>query len=349
MFDFTELADIHLEVTNNCQASCPMCPRNVNGGVVNQNVKIQNWSLADFKHIMTDRVLKQISGFYFCGNYGDPIINNDLISMIEYAVDINPSLYIRIHTNGSARTEQWWKSLATALPEKHNVIFAIDGATQDTHVLYRIGTSFETILNNASAFIAAGGTAEWCYIRFKHNEHQVDDAKLLADNLGFARFSVKNTTRFIGDITFPVYDKNRNVTHYLESPSDAISILPSKDNIDNYKQVVAATDIICKVKYKKEIYIDVYKNIYPCCWIAVIPYKHIRNDAAYNISCDMLTQHNAIINDFGGENNINALTFSIEDVINSKNYQSLWQKYWDNHELIVCAKECGKSKYRSNK
>ena len=33
MFKFNQLRDIHLEITNACQASCPMCPRNINSGI----------------------------------------------------------------------------------------------------------------------------------------------------------------------------------------------------------------------------------------------------------------------------------------------------------------------------
>ena len=158
MFKFSELKDIHLEITNNCQASCPMCSRNRNGGLANPLIKLNNWSLEDFKTIMTPEVLNQVNGFFFCGNFGDPILNKQLIDMCRYSTEINPNLNIRIHTNGSARTTTWWSSLAKALPKKHTVVFALDGLS-DTHSIYRIGTSFENIIENARAFIAAGGIA----------------------------------------------------------------------------------------------------------------------------------------------------------------------------------------------
>ena len=31
MYKYTDIKTIHLEVTQNCQASCPMCDRNMNG------------------------------------------------------------------------------------------------------------------------------------------------------------------------------------------------------------------------------------------------------------------------------------------------------------------------------
>ena len=81
MFRFSELKNIHLEITNRCQASCPMCSRNIHGGLENPLIKNQDWTTNDFKNILSKEVLHQLQGFYFCGNFGDPIINNDLIEM----------------------------------------------------------------------------------------------------------------------------------------------------------------------------------------------------------------------------------------------------------------------------
>ena len=52
---------------------------------------------------------------------------------------------LSMHTNGSAREQNWWKELA-----KYRVIvtFGIDGL-EDTHHLYRISTDFNKIIDNA--------------------------------------------------------------------------------------------------------------------------------------------------------------------------------------------------------
>ena len=98
MFKFSELETIHLEITNNCQASCPMCARNYHGGQENPLVKINGWTLDEFKTIFTDEVMRQLKGVYFCGNFGDPILNNDLIPMIKHLADNAPDLVVNIHT-----------------------------------------------------------------------------------------------------------------------------------------------------------------------------------------------------------------------------------------------------------
>tara|TARA_R110000851_G_scaffold38562_9_gene98926 strand:+ start:975 stop:2042 length:1068 start_codon:yes stop_codon:yes gene_type:complete len=341
MFRFSELKNIHLEITNRCQASCPMCSRNIHGGLENPLIKNQDWTTNDFKNILSEEVLHQLQGFYFCGNFGDPIINNDLIEMCEYSTGVNPNLYIRIHTNGGARSKDWWKKLAKALPPAHNVIFAIDGLA-DTHSLYRVGTDFNKVLENAKAFIQAGGTAEWAFIKFKHNEHQQLACEALAKEHGFARFTYKDSARFVATEKFPVYDADGNTVRYLEPPTGSKINLITQDVIDNYQDILDASEIDCYVVQTKEIYIDAYKKVMPCCFLASTPYNYSTpNDIAKDIKRQIDLQYNDLIYDLG---NTNALNYSIKEIINSTSWQLVWDKYWNEKKLITCARTCGVNK-----
>ena len=341
MFSFKDLKQIHLEITNRCQASCPMCSRNHHGGLENPLIKNNDWTISDFKKIFTTKVLNQLESFYFCGNFGDPIVNNDLLEMCAYSTGINPNMYIRIHTNGSARSTEWWKNLAKALPTGHNVIFAIDGLA-DTHSVYRIGTSFHKIIENAKAFIQAGGKAEWAFIKFKHNEHQLEAAQQLAKTHGFARFTYKDSSRFVATDKFEVLDSQGNIDYYLEPPTGSKINYITPDVIKNYKTIVASSEIDCYVKKTKEIYIDAYKKIMPCCFLASIPYNYSgSNDIALDIKQEILEQYKQLISDLG---NTNALEVSIEDVLNSESWQTVWKKYWNEQKLITCARTCGVNK-----
>lgn len=46
---------------------------------------------------------------------------------------------------------------------------------------------------NAQAFIDAGGYADWDYLIFKHNEHQIDEAIALSKKMGFGNFYPKKS------------------------------------------------------------------------------------------------------------------------------------------------------------
>jgi len=315
-----------------------MCSRNCQGEIENPLLKPSDWTISDFKKIITPEVLTQIDLIYFCGTYGDPLINNDLIEMCRYSKEINPQISIDIYTNGSLRSNDWWKEFATSLPKKHKVIFGIDGL-EDTHHIYRIGTSFNKIISNATTFIKAGGDAEWHYLIFKHNQHQVNEAKKLSQQIGFSKFQKKQSTRFVLEPKAPVRNKNNKIEYFIE-PADSTE-LKFIDNkiINNWKNIVESTTIDCKVAHTKEVYIDAHMDLYPCCWHANVPYDPIPNDLTHEVRTEMHKQHYEIKKRFGVTCTKNR---SIKDIINSVEYQTLWDEYWTTNKSIVCARSCGK-------
>lgn len=337
MFKFNELKQIHLEITNNCQASCPMCNRNVNGGLDNPMIKIQNWTFDEFKTIMSEEVLSQIESYYFCGNFGDPILNNDLIKMCAWSKVTAPTVRVAIHTNGGARNTDWWRTLAQAMPSDHRVVFALDGL-EDTHHLYRVGTKYETVIENAKAFIDAGGNAEWVFIKFKHNEHQVEEAQRRSIELGFKSFVLKNSSRFILEPRVKVVDRSGEFMHYIEPATETPLKFIDKKIIDAYKQIVDNSVIECKVQREKEVYIDAYGDLFPCCWLASVPYTYLDPDDALEVRTEMLKQHHEMVAKLG---NINTKNRSVQEIIESNEYQTVWDEYWTTNKLITCARTCG--------
>lgn len=343
MFPFKELKQVHLEISNNCQASCPMCARNIQGGLDNPLIKINDWSLQDYKTVMYQSLIEQLDGIYFCGNFGDPLLNSNLIDMCEYTAITNPKINLRIHTNGSLRNSAWWKKLASVLPKEHNVVFAIDGL-EDTHSLYRVGTDYHQILHNATEFINAGGIAEWCFIKFKHNEHQVSEAKSIAKSMGFQKFTVKNSSRFLLEPKIDVLSREGNVTHIIEPPSEIPVKFIDRKIIESYKEIIKDSVIDCQVYNQREIYIDAYKNVFPCCWLASIPYTVIENGGPIEpVRLEILKQYNDLVNTFGGIDKLSAINNKVEDIINSNVYQTVWTEYWTTKKLITCARTCGVS------
>jgi MoaA/NifB/PqqE/SkfB family radical SAM enzyme len=341
VFAFEELKTVHLEITNMCQADCPMCARNYHGGQNNPLIVNTNWTIGEFKTIFNQEVLSKLETIYFCGNFGDPILNSDLMEMCSYLKDTNPEIRVHIHTNGSARHADWWKELVNALPVDHNVVFALDGL-EDTHSIYRIGTDFNKIIDNARSFIDAGGTAEWSFIEFKHNEHQIDLARNLSEDLGFKRFTLKNSIRFLVEPRYKVVDRQGTVTHYIEPPSGNKMSFISKHVIKSYKTTIMSLEIKCKVQERKEIYIDSYKNILPCCWLSSIPYTQY-DTTHFNpiLRKTIKQQYQDLVDDLGGIQKLNALTVGIKSVLTSRKWQTVWKKYWNEKKLIMCARTCG--------
>ena len=342
MFEMNQLKMVHLEITNRCQASCPMCPRNIHGGIENPLLPINDWSFDDFVKIFSTDVLEQLELINFCGNFGDPLLNNDLLKMCEYVKNNAAHITIDIHTNGSLRNTAWWEELVKVLPKNHNVIFAIDGFA-DTHSLYRVGTNYDMIIKNAKTFITAGGTAEWHFIRFKHNAHQVNDAEQLSVDLGFQKFSVKTSRRH--GRPFPVVDKQGKFLYNLEQPSDSEIKFVSKSDVQGHQQWPNADKINCLAIKHKELYIDAHYQLSPCCMIGAFLYTNYDVDLLKKYN---LYQEDSIIEE--GERvrqqvlefpRLNVLKSGLKNIIDSKQWQTMWQQKWKDKSSSTCIIMCG--------
>ena len=338
----SQLKSVHLEITNRCQASCPMCPRNIHGGIDNPFLEINDWSIDDFVKIFPSDVLQQLKIVNFCGNFGDPLINNDIIKMCEYVKITNPKIEIAIHTNGSLRSTSWWQELRSALPDNHNVIFAIDGL-EDTHSIYRVGTSYNMILKNAKTFIEAGGTAEWHFIRFKHNEHQVKEAEQLSKELGFKQFTMKTSRRH--GKPFPVVDEQGKFLYNLEQPSDSTIKFVSKSDLKGHQNWPNADKINCVAMRDKDLFIDAHYQLSPCCMIGAFLYTNYDVDLykSYNLFQEdsIIEEGERVRNQVLAFPRLNVLKEGFQNIIESRQWQTMWQQKWKDRSSSTCIIMCG--------
>ena len=84
--------------------------------------------------------LKQIGSVLINGNFGDFVSNLEIIEILRYFRQCNPTIDIEISTNASARGKRFWQDLG----ELGNITvgFCLDGIDEDTHQLYRQDTSW---------------------------------------------------------------------------------------------------------------------------------------------------------------------------------------------------------------
>jgi MoaA/NifB/PqqE/SkfB family radical SAM enzyme len=349
MYDFDQIRRVHLEVTTRCNAACPQCPRNVHGGATNPNLPLTEMSLEQVKRIFQPAFLRQLVHITMCGNYGDAMSAHGLIEICRYFKLVAPWIDLEVHTNGSARSIDIWRELAACIDR---CVFAIDGL-EDTNHIYRRRTHWESIVRNAKAFIAAGGCAEWNYIVFEHNEHQVEKASDLARQLGFRKFFVKRTGRFAKRGTvlddYPIMDVAGNIVGSLRVASSvklrnpAVDALKTAvDNGADYDELLATTNIRCSVAEAKSIYISAEGLVFPCCWMAQIyPSGKISSRKQQILQ---------LLNDYG-ENfrAIDANLRSIEAIIGGEFFQMGVPNGWGvgDDRLKICARQCGEYRLSS--
>lgn len=288
MYKVNDIRTIHLEVTQNCQASCPMCDRNMNGEGVNPHINLDELTLEDCKRIFKPNFIAQLNTMYMCGNLGDPIVARDTLEIFKYFREHNPNMWLSMNTNAGARDETWWTELAQTLGRMGAVIFSVDGLS-DTNHIYRQGVNWNNVERAMRSFIAAGGRARWDFLVFEHNQHQVDEAQELATNIGFEKFVAKKTGRFVTAKVDPkekhqAKDRKGNDTAELKKPNEKYqnSALKKQDIIINkYGSMDAyydAAPIRCKVKNEGSLFITAEGLALPCCWTAGRMYKWWNKD-----------------------------------------------------------------------
>lgn len=317
MYKLKDIKDIHIELTSKCQARCPMCPRRINGGILNPLINLDEISLDTFKSWFPQIFIKQLTSLFMCGNLGDPIIAKDCLEILQYIRQVNPTINLSMHTNGSARSIEWWKELAAV---GVRVVFGIDGLG-NTHALYRIGTDFNQIIRNAIAFISAGGYAEWHMLVFEHNKHELHTCKNISEELGFKSFVAKHTTRFEKG-KFNVLDDIGKTTHIL---------YPTEKSKDMMSKVIGyitdiKPEIKCKAQASKNFYISACGKVSPCCWLDfswILPKQDLRIDYMDKIS--MLPDLN--VNSLG-------------EIFDSGYFDKIAET-WSNDPLMECSKQCG--------
>lgn len=268
MLELDQIANLVIEATSYCNLHCPQCPRYDAEGFLTANLKPAHLDPDILKKNLELELLPNLANVRFEGDYGDIMMHPTPTKFF----DIFPNQQIVAVTNGSMRNTKFWAELAQY--KNLTVKFSIDGL-EDTNHIYRINSKWDTIMSNVTAYIQAGGNAVWKFIVFKHNEHQIDQARELSKQLGFKDFIIEHTARswFLGNV-WPV--KLDGVFQYNIHPSTEVTLLngdsPSQKTgalrtIKLVNGIENVPDLIdrCGIKLHKRLYINHLGHLLPCC------------------------------------------------------------------------------------
>ena len=352
---YLNLEDIrYLQVDHNstCNLRCPQCARNHNGETL-PGLPQAELTIEDYKKIITPN----LETIMFCGNYGEVIVSETFLPVVKWLVlESEFKGRIIITTNGSAREVKWWEELAGLLKGRGKVNFSIDGLA-DTNHLYRVNSNFNKIIENARAFIAAGGRARWDYLVFGHNEHQIDQAIEMARSLGFEQFQIKLTNRFINDENYQGR-KSALVDNKLVRPATQNYQGKGKEQSEriiedfgSWTNYINQTPISCKWQNLGQIFLDFEGRLWPCTWTGSGHYHHDQNNT-------QRIQVRKILAHYG--QSFNSLRHhSLEEILNHEYFSETLCKSWKGTmddavpKLFACGRTCGthyefSSSYGSN-
>jgi radical SAM protein with 4Fe4S-binding SPASM domain len=205
---------ISFEPTTSCNLRCPECPSGLRQ-FSRPTGMLQN----DFFKRTIDDIHKELLYliFYF---QGEPFLNPGFLEMVKYASD--KKIYTATSTNAHYLTDAVAKKTVESGLDR--LIISIDGTTQDVYQQYRVGGNLEKVLEGAKNIMKwkkeLKSKTPFVFFQFlvvKPNEHQVEDIKRLAKEVG------------VDEVRF----KTAQVYEYETDPNN---LIPTIDKYSRYKK-----------------------------------------------------------------------------------------------------------------
>lgn len=198
---------VSFEPTTSCNLRCPECPSGLRAFTRPTGMLDQGFFQKTMDEISRD-LLYLI--FYF---QGEPYLNPAFLDMVKYASD--KGIYTATSTNAHYLTET--NARKTVESGLDRLIISIDGTTQDTYSQYRVGGNLEKVIQGARNIVKwkkeLRSKKPFVFFQFlvvKPNEHQIDDIKKLAREIGVDQVRFKTAQVYDyenGNPLIPTIDK----------------------------------------------------------------------------------------------------------------------------------------------
>jgi radical SAM protein with 4Fe4S-binding SPASM domain len=185
-------ARVIIETTNRCNLNCPFCLVGMQNNLMNGHGNVAHDLMTREMGMMSPetfkRVRAQLKSFGIKSALlhfqGEPFLNKHTP---EFARQLKTDgLYVGVFTNGQAFSDKIIKRIAQA--EIDLIRFSVDGVTENTYQQNRVGGKFKNVYENMKKLVAAHNDKktriEWQFLPLKNNEHEVETAKRLADEIG---------------------------------------------------------------------------------------------------------------------------------------------------------------------
>lgn len=204
--------NVSIEPTTTCNLGCPECP----SGLKNFTRPTGNLEY-DFYKRTVDELADRLIYLYFYFQ-GEPYMHPKFLELVKYAAA--KGVYTVTSTNAHFLTER--KAEETVQSGLDRILISIDGTTQDVYEQYRVAGKLEKVLEGTRNLVAAKRALKsktphivFQFLVVKPNEHQIEEVKKLAAELGVDEVKLK---------TAQVYD--------YENGND---LIPTIDKYSRYK------------------------------------------------------------------------------------------------------------------
>jgi radical SAM protein with 4Fe4S-binding SPASM domain len=168
--------------------------------------------------------------FYF---QGEPYLNKDFLKMV--AIAKKNKIYTSTSTNAHYLNDENAKNTIESGLDR--LIISIDGTTQDTYEQYRIGGQLDKVLDGTKKIIEwkqkLNSKSPYVIFQFlvvRHNEHQIDDLKNIAQTIGVDEVILKTAQVYDYKNGNDLIPKNEKYSRYKKQSDGTYTI---KNNLEN--------------------------------------------------------------------------------------------------------------------
>jgi radical SAM protein with 4Fe4S-binding SPASM domain len=175
-----------IDTGNACNLRCPLCPTGYHG--LERPTSLMN--LAQFETIIEK--IRPYAVEVILHNWGEPFLNPDILKMIRHARTNGIGTTLSSNLNLVNRGERFLEEVVESGLEHLTV--SIDGTTQEVYEMYRKGGHLDRVLANLRHLLdyrnrtgRSEPVVEWQYLVMKHNQHQMEDARRMAKEIGADR------------------------------------------------------------------------------------------------------------------------------------------------------------------
>ena len=171
-----------IDTTNICQLKCPLC--HTGKGTIHRDQGVMDFDL--FTKVVDQ--IKHSCLWLTLYSWGEPLLNQRIHEYIEYAHKQKIATIISSNLNKPLTPLMAEQVIRSGLDV---MIVSLDGITQDVYEVYRVNGHLDRVLENLRLLDqkkrelgSKTPYIEWQFIVMRQNEHQLEEAKALAGELG---------------------------------------------------------------------------------------------------------------------------------------------------------------------
>ncbi|MBU1078211.1 MAG: radical SAM protein, partial [Spirochaetes bacterium] len=188
---------IVIELTNRCNLNCPYCLV----GMQNEQESVAHSALnRDFGSMdmsLTEKVIKDAKDFgmreVMLTFQGEPLLHKNFIDFVKLVK--KQGMRAIVFSNGMLLNPEFSRGIIKAGLD--SIQFSVDGASEKTYQLNRVGGRFEKVYQNMKDLVHIANEEKssiriaWQFIALRNNEHEIPLAQKLAEEIG-VEFIVKS-------------------------------------------------------------------------------------------------------------------------------------------------------------